>query len=1516
MDTQAATLATPDQAPVAPPSPPPSKLLTVPIQVGGRTVSAYVEANDEASARTLIEGRRQRLEELKPQSSVWAIKGQAGGYGFAYDAQDETTARAQVAPGLANQDAIARFTADQTAFDNQVEDVDANIQLARLERENADLDAMIAESSKPIMPQIGQGIGAVAKDVSFGLGVEGPKQIVAGLASGINEIGDTIMEVGTALTDASAIPLPYVSWQGIGDGVADNAQVRVGLSRQGQYSADVAAMGIDPNESPLKLPVVADKAETVTGNLVRGISQFAAGLGVAGKALQGWKAASTVGRGVKALVAGAAADFSAFDQADDRLSDLVQSVPALRNPVTEWLAGDEDDAALEGRLKNAIEGGIIGLGFEAVGPLVKTLSAYRQMKKVQPQVVSESQQALSELVARAERTVAETKAAMETLGKEDEPLVQVVARPETPPQTASSESVTDSVRSTSDITIANQDGEMTNEWEIHLSEALTQAQKLRDNGLLPLFHGTSGAKKKVNPNGMGLTFFAENELDAARYAGSAGGNRLVGNKGRIEVQAISPDAKLLDATNPEGLNVLASLNADGRLSGEFVRQAKRDIAEGTTNRFSLQFWTDTKRAAGSSADDILNNIAEPLRKMGYAGLKFSDDRHPTIALFDEPSASPAADTTGRIDAGQLEAEGLTRTADAVGGTPQRPQDTAQAKATGDAATTFGANPFKINFAKIANPDDINSVIAQMVEARPEAIDAARRGIQSWDQSVEGAASLMGDGEAFQALLTRRPGAAANDQETTALRMLWGQSAEKLRDVARMASESPTDANLMAFRQMMTTHGAIEETVMGARAEAGRALQVWRMPVGSNDAVAARVSELIGQNRDVNIEMARKIATGTSDSTMGEIARRTAEMTTAQKIRTVIQASMLTNPSTHVANVVGNGMATLFETSLRALAPRLSGGEGVIEQGEAAAMLAGQAQAFWDLIRQSKRAKDFISSLDQTGGKAELEAQHMFPKMAASNSSILRSLANVGNTVIMTPGKLTSKMDDVFKFAATSASLNASAFRQAMKEVAEGSLDQADAVTRQRELVQNPTPEMLDEAHRLAEESTFTNSQEFWADKKGTIGPGPGRLMLQSRQMMERGEGAWGLVGGYASGVLMPFVNTPANIMSYAFRSSPLAPMMKRYQKDMAAGGARAEIAKTRMIAGSSILWSAFSLATEGHITGGGPIDPEQRQLLMRQGWQPYSLRIGDKWYSYNRLDPLGTLLSVSSDVADMALNTDWEDFGSVDQWSEVAGTAIGAIGMSFLNKSMLTGTADLFEFMGDPKRYGENFLQQRLAAPVPAVLGLFERLDDPFQRDPMVEPRPEGGVNDILSGLESFMLQAKNRVPGLSATQPIKRDMWGRPVQHVSGMGTAWEILSPSRVSSSKYEPIDGELANLRYYPAMPRKEITLPKDMIVDDGDNGRYSLSDRPDIYNRILELRGEMILPKLNAMVQGEGEDGALYVASTDAEKEDMIKEILSDAGKVAREQVIQEFYQDFSDMAMKRGRAKDLPPIPEN
>jgi len=109
-----------------------------------------------------------------------------------------------------------------------------------------------------------------------------------------------------------------------------------------------------------------------------------------------------------------------------------------------------------------------------------------------------------------------------------------------------------------------------------------------------------------------------------------------------------------------------------------------------------------------------------------------------------------------------------------------------------------------------------------------------------------------------------------------------------------------------------------------------------------------------------------------------------------------------------------------------------------------------------------------------------------------------------------------------------------------------------------------------------------------------------------------------------AGIILPFVRTPANILSRFVQRTPIAnALLSRRTKDMLKSGDPDQIAEVigNTIMGVGLYGTALSYSMDGTITGAGPVDREKNQLWRSAGFKPYSIKIGDTWYKYDRLEP-------------------------------------------------------------------------------------------------------------------------------------------------------------------------------------------------------------------------------------------------------------------------------------------------------
>ena len=127
------------------------------------------------------------------------------------------------------------------------------------------------------------------------------------------------------------------------------------------------------------LPVF-HKPEGIGENLTEGAARFVTGFIGPSKFFKAAGLGGSITKvGLRGMAAGAVTDLTVFDPAEGRLSDMLVEFnsPVLNNAVTQYLATDEDDTEMEGRVKNVLEGMLIG------GPLeiLFGLKAFKKAKK-------------------------------------------------------------------------------------------------------------------------------------------------------------------------------------------------------------------------------------------------------------------------------------------------------------------------------------------------------------------------------------------------------------------------------------------------------------------------------------------------------------------------------------------------------------------------------------------------------------------------------------------------------------------------------------------------------------------------------------------------------------------------------------------------------------------------------------------------------------------------------------------------------------------------------------------------------------------------------------------------------------------------------------------------------------------------------------------------------------------------------------------------------------------------------
>lgn len=149
------------------------------------------------------------------------------------------------------------------------------------------------------------------------------------------------------------------------------------------------------------VPSVAE-AQTPVGRFGRDVVEFGAGFATGSKALKGLDALGTVARYGRVTLAGAGAAFSSVDPMQGNLANMAKELGVPENALMEALAVDEDDSAVEARLKNAAADAATGLAFDgAFKLLAKGVNQLKALKAAKASV--EAQEAVPDELLRVDK---------------------------------------------------------------------------------------------------------------------------------------------------------------------------------------------------------------------------------------------------------------------------------------------------------------------------------------------------------------------------------------------------------------------------------------------------------------------------------------------------------------------------------------------------------------------------------------------------------------------------------------------------------------------------------------------------------------------------------------------------------------------------------------------------------------------------------------------------------------------------------------------------------------------------------------------------------------------------------------------------------------------------------------------------------------------------------------------------------------------------------------------------------
>ena len=563
-------------------------------------------------------------------------------------------------------------------------------------------------------------------------------------------------------------------------------------------------------------------------------------------------------------------------------------------------------------------------------------------------------------------------------------------------------------------------------------------------------------------------------------------------------------------------------------------------------------------------------------------------------------------------------------------------------------------------------------------------------------------------------------------------------------------------------------------------------------------------------------------------------------------------SMLTNPTTHIRNIMGNAIqmgarkikdgigtaierAVIKDQSQRTKAVNVDKGlksfaKGQYETDQSAAMGSGK-----------------YSDATAAGIEREIQSKR---KMFKGDDPLSRAVQGIGDL----NSRALDYEDVIFNRAAY-----VDSFAQALQ--AKGvTAAEAHAGTRAAD-VEAARAYAIEEAQKATYRNTTALSEAL--SKRGRYDA--------SDNIVERGI-------SFVTDALLPFRKTPANILTTGLDYSPVGLGKGIWEAlfDVKSGKCTAADAVDSIasgLTGTGIFALGAYLAAEGllHVRAGD--DDKEEAFEKSMGGQDYAIQIGDKFYTLDWALPAAMPLFAGAATMKSVQKGGGTFVSLVD--------ATKNIGSVIWETSMLSALNDLISYWSyadDPGAYLISKAASSYAGQyIPTIGSKVASVFDDTVRKSYVEK----GSGQVASDVNYFLQGAAKKVPGArNQLQPMV-DMWGNEVSNGSAPERVFQsFLSPGFLKAQDNSPATQEIRRLAkatgdstVYPAAAEKSYTVKGETRTMTGEE-----------YTRYAKAMGQTRKELVETAVKLPA-----YKSMSDSEKADYIQNVYKYARETARQQV---------------------------
>ncbi len=566
-------------------------------------------------------------------------------------------------------------------------------------------------------------------------------------------------------------------------------------------------------------------------------------------------------------------------------------------------------------------------------------------------------------------------------------------------------------------------------------------------------------------------------------------------------------------------------------------------------------------------------------------------------------------------------------------------------------------------------------------------------------------------------------------------------------------------------------------------------------------------------------------------------------------------SMLTNPTTHIRNIMGNaiqfgarkikdGIGTAIERAV--IKDPSQRTKAVNVDKDLKAFAKGQYETDQSAAMGSGKYSDATAA----GIEREIQSKR---KMFRGEDVLSRAVQGIGDL----NSRALDYEDVIFNRAAY-----VDSFAQALQ--AKGvTAAEAHAGTRTAD-VEAARAYAIEEAQKATYRNTTALSEAL------------------SKMGRYQGDNQVLRAASFAADAFLPFRKTPANILTTGLDYSPigLAKGVKEAMLDVKSGKCTATDAVDSLasgLTGTGILALGAYMVAQGlfgatlHVRAGD--DDKEEAFEKSMGGQDYAIQIGDKSYTLDWMTPAAMPLFAGAAIMESVQKGGGTFDALVDS----------LLGMQdvVLETSMLSSLNDLVSNISYAKSKPMYLIDRAVSSYagqyIPTIGSKVASVFDDTVRKSYVEK----GSGQVASDVNYFLQGAAKKVPGVrNQLQPMV-DMWGNEVSNGSAPERVFQsFLSPGFLKAQDNSPATQEIRRLAkatgdstVYPAAAEKSYTVKGETRTMTGEE-----------YTRYAKVMGQTRKELVEAAVKLPA-----YKSMSNAEKADYIQNVYKYARETARQQV---------------------------